>query len=1194
MAASKEIQAATNSANAQIEALMKQLGGMSYSRPSSYSGYQSGYTPVDRSLPDWKPADLDVGDFISLAKEKKDGKSKVNLWDVLSGTLGQPSGLATSSIYNTVKTLTDKDTPLWKKLFTAANPLNDAIGQALKNGGKEQWKDWKDGKLSWGDVPGVGFLHGMDKGYKRGGDIMRDIAGVENKWGVMGGGLAIDIAADPLTYLTLGASAASKVSKAAEAAEMANQARKLGLNSTKFKNAAEFQAAAEAKLAERYAKYPNLSQSMAKAKAGTMRNEIAEKSAEAARALTQRLATKKTDEAMQAINAARAKAFNSNVNSFGFSVPFTNKVGIAGQYGEKMMGGLLKNPLYRSEATVGNDLVENLLKTATGGDSALAKQFEDIAKTRLGISDISQMTKTQFDELHEFLQPLIQQLSKGGLPDVEVVSKIVENVMPQADFDRLMTEFVNQNIPWKDVQKQLNGFMSVIGKDPVLRETAGKVMAQKIADFWAKKAIRARKPANVLENAAKSDSMGWASRFLGGSGKYQTVENTVKAVHPKGNPTSIVEASGQIQKLGQVQKDGRAIGKAMDDLENTPYARLSDTKTTFEHFLDRNNPFDSRTLNTSDKFLNTMGDHISDAHSQRVGETAMYSKDLSQIQKFVKDGGYTDKEMQEAIYALENHFPSSYGKNYTPTTRVQELADTLKPIIQRIGDNETAGGVLSKLRANYFPHVRNFEGDSMEAIADYMARNRSLLGLKSNNAFNNARKGFQTLAERDNYIEKVRKAIQKETDPATIESLEKHLESVAKMFDTNVVTALTRRVREGVRAKAMKAMQGELSKFGMMKTIKKGSGEAPPSGFKRLEPDEVKKLGLPEGTHYMHPEVFKALQRTDEIFTNEGMNKAARFVSAIGDIWRPLVTYYKPAHYINNMIGNTINNMAAGVKVRDVKNASKLLMKYRKGTLNDEEMKIIKAAYKHNVISGGFLFDSRPTFEFDKPWAIEKFAEKVGDNKVVKKIRHGGEVIDDVSRLANFLNGVDKFGSTAKAAQQVRKYLFNYNELTNADRGMRVLVPFWNWMKRNIPLQLKLLQETPGFALNVERFKDYWNDGEKGADWQKESGLKFGDYYTTLPSPTNDLSTVLNPMDSLGSLTPAIKMPIEMKTNKSLFTGNPISYGSNELQNEDMLSYIMSNLGIGNNVYQGVTGDKSAFEKIMSVIKPVSRVNPNQ
>ena len=387
-------------------------------------------------------------------------------------------------------------------------------------------------------------------------------------------------------------------------------------------------------------------------------------------------------------------------------------------------------------------------------------------------------------------------------------------------------------------------------------------------------------------------------------------------------------------------------------------------------------------------------------------------------------------------------------------------------------------------------------------------------------------------------------------------------------------------------------MQGELSRFGMMKTITKGSKDAPPTGLKELEPEVAKKMGLGEGKHYIHPEVLKGLERIDEVFTNQNMNKIARMVSAIGDIWRPLVTYYKPAHYINNMIGNSIMNMVSGVSPKDVGKATKMIFKYRSGKISDSELKIIKSAYKHNVISGGFLFDSKATYEFDVPTAIEKLAEKVGENKAITWTRKKGEVIDDVSRLANYISGLNKFGDSKKAAEQVRKYLFNYNELTNADRAMRVVVPFWNWTKRNIPLQMKLLMENPQFALNVERFKDFFNEGEKGADWQKESGIKISDdYYTGLPSPTHDLETLVNPRSFLSSATPALKMPLEIMMNKKMYTGNPISYGSDEVQGEDMLDYIMSNLGVGNNAYKAATdSEKTTFENIMGMLRPVSKI----
>jgi hypothetical protein len=98
------------------------------------------------------------------------------------------------------------------------------------------------------------------------------------------------------------------------------------------------------------------------------------------------------------------------------------------------------------------------------------------------------------------------------------------------------------------------------------------------------------------------------------------------------------------------------------------------------------------------------------------------------------------------------------------------------------------------------------------------------------------------------------------------------------------------------------------------------------------------------------------------------------------------------------------------------------------------------------------------------------------------------------------------------------------------------------------------------------------------------------DYYTGLPSPTHDLGMLLNPKQFLSSSTPAIKMPLETSFNRKIYTGNPISYSSDNVQSEDMLDYIMSNLGVGNNAYQAATGDKTTFENIMGMLRPVSKI----
>jgi hypothetical protein len=1114
-----------------IQSLLAQLAKQSNSfAPPTMKSKPITYKSSKYKKVNLAPYNFTTKDFQSTASPSSSAGAKIlnALGTVLNDTLGQTSGFMTNSVYNAVKHAKSKDESTLSKIVHLLPPvlMGETLAQGIKGGAKNQWKDWTDGKLSWGDVPSFGFLHGMRQSEKNGEDIMKDEVGVKNRWGAVGGGLALDILLDPLTYLTGGASAAGKLSKAAELAKMAELSKGLGM-SGKFKNATKFLDTARASMkAGMVNKYTDTTTGALK---------VSER-------LIDKTVEKQISKIADEIKTARNTTYNNHINDWGLAVPFTNKFGKIGTYGTK-------NLLHSSEATVDAPLVQNLIKDVAKGNTTHITQLTNFAKARYGVDELNQISKTQFDDLVETLDKFRTTKVKG-LPDsVGKTSKEVDLTAHQAyDFNDAL-DILN-----KKTRKSKKTLEDI--KIPTIKD-----------------------PTKIVDKFKQTYKTEW-EHFL------------------KGNPDKIDPLKA------------KEFYKKLAEITDSPYNKMGNFKTNFEHVLDKVNPFDARTLNTGDKFVNSMGDHIADANSQRVGETARYTKAMDGIQKHLKSLKLSEPDkkqlMEHAIYILEKHAPDELGgAKWVPSRAAQKLADKLRPVIDRVGSEEQKAGVLDTLRKNYFPHVVNKDEAAWKEIEDFNKRHpelSSLNGKSGKSKFNNERKSFQTLAQRDNYIAKIEKAISKSTDQNEIDSLRAQQERVAKMFDTDVVSALQRRIKEGVRAKAMKDMQTKLSKYGMMKTIEKGSKEAPPTGLEKLDPKEAKKLGLGEGTHYVHPEVLKGMKRVDEIFTAEGMKKWQRHLTAFADAWRPLVTFYKLSHYRNNIIGNVINNLAAGVKASDYKVASKLILKYKTGKLTDAEQKLIDLAFKHNVVSGGFLYDANQTFEHATPNTLEKIGKALGQNKVIKGVRHHlGETPDDISRMANFINGLDKFGSAEHAAKQVRTYLFNYNELTNADRGMRVLVPFWNWTKRNIPLQVKLLMENPKFAMNIERFKELFNDHEKGADWQKEGGIKVPkaiskalgakkEYYTTMPSPTADLGQLLHPVQFAGSLNPLPKSIIELMTNRKLFTGAPISYGSNSVQAKDLPAYAASNMGILGDLYKLLNGNRTPMESLVNSGNPITRI----
>lgn len=1115
-------------------AILAAISG-SYKAPKIDSSILKGlgnYGKVDYS----KLGLIDWSGFAGNPTNKKSGKkkkNKINLWDILSGTLGQLGGAVTDQAYNVladVKGLKkNHDAMDILKLLSDMNPTS-TISRGVTNGGKEQWKKWSDGKFSLGDIPGIGFLHGMDKGWKRGENIMQDIAGVDNRWGKLGGGLAIDIAGDPLTYLTGGLSAATKVKNAAELAKAVEVARKAGAVG-KFRKVDEAITATRDVLTKRYTATmtePLRLQASRKYKSEELITKFIDDTIK--KNVDKRLAPLEN-----AIKGAGSKAFDGHINSIGLSIPFTNKFGQLGTYSEKL--GKFNNPLFRSEAKVPSHLVSDLL------DGALdSKHHKGAIKKILkfyNVEKLADLTKTQFDDLAKRLEPMIT--AKSGS-----VNNALGKGLPDA-VSKLKTKYGNT----PDLSSEIDNLLEQIDNPKKFRKSVEE-LAEKVKVTQPKLAKDIEYDFERLTEVLKHGTTGDRA-------------NLGTKAHILGEDTK--------------------IGKIVDKVLNGEYTGLNNAKTGFEHWMDAKSPFNARTLQTGDKFVDSMADHIADADSMKIGEMGRYNQALHDIQKFIKKSKLTPDDMKAAIYVLEGQAPKAL-KNFQPNEKQQQLADMIKPLLERIGDDDKAAGVLKQMRKAYFPHIVNKTEKEIEKIKEFMAKNddpAKVTGKSAQNKNAKARNGFQTLAEKDDYVAELSKRIAKETDPETKEKLYEQQKRVAEMFDTDIVSALTRRAKEGIRSRAMKEMQGEFKKFGMMADYQK-------AGLERIPKDVAKKLGL-ESVHYMHPAVMNGLKRVDNVFTSDGMNKFVRHVSAINDIFRSLVTHYKPTHYRNNFIGNTVINMAAGVKASDYAKAGKLLIAMKKGKLTPEQTKLLESAYKHNVLSGGFLSDAGKSFKFDDPTKLEKAADKVAHNRFITKVKITGEFVDDFTRLANYLNGIEKYGTSAKAAHQVREYLFNYNELTNADRHMRTVVPFWNWMKRNIPLQLKLLMENPKFALNAGRTKELFNKGQEGEDWQKDSGIKIGDKYYSLPLPTSDLNTFLDPLHQLGgSLTPAAKAPIEWMMNKKMFNGLPISYGEQDAQMKDLPSYLAHNLGIVGNGYDLVTGKDSISEALKKLFNTSYKV----
>lgn len=105
------------------------------------------------------------------------------------------------------------------------------------------------------------------------------------------------------------------------------------------------------------------------------------------------------------------------------------------------------------------------------------------------------------------------------------------------------------------------------------------------------------------------------------------------------------------------------------------------------------------------------------------------------------------------------------------------------------------------------------------------------------------------------------------------------------------------------------------------------------------------------------------------------------------------------------------------------------------------------------------------------------------DWQAYQKLRSANQqYIEDPAKLALFVHELRKGKSAEQASVTVRKVLFDYDELSDMERKVRTFIPFYTWMRKNIPLQLATLVERPAKLSHQGQFLNALNE------WTRLSG----------------------------------------------------------------------------------------------------------
>lgn len=319
-----------------------------------------------------------------------------------------------------------------------------------------------------------------------------------------------------------------------------------------------------------------------------------------------------------------------------------------------------------------------------------------------------------------------------------------------------------------------------------------------------------------------------------------------------------------------------------------------------------------------------------------------------------------------------------------------------------------------------------------------------------------------------------------------------------------------------------------------------------------------------------------------------GVSTAGRAFDRLSGGLKWWLTQPNPGYHVTNLIGDLYNARVGGVASSDLAAALRMMGARKESMwLMDDLARDVRAVpqardlvrqgrteYYEGV--GGSLTDAQVfVLALEHGGVLTGFSSKeLRDmldvtSRAARGKRTPGSVIaaisearEDLFRLASFHRALKQGKSPDEAAAHVARHHFDYGDLTNLERTfMRRVVPFYVFASRNFPLQVKSLATSPGRPATAEKTRD---ESARSAgldpDWvdahprYQQAGLPFVSPQTMdgLPVgvapklPVMDLSMIPMPGSgvSIGRqmadelvarATPFGKLPVEFYTDKDLF-----------------------------------------------------------
>ena len=323
-----------------------------------------------------------------------------------------------------------------------------------------------------------------------------------------------------------------------------------------------------------------------------------------------------------------------------------------------------------------------------------------------------------------------------------------------------------------------------------------------------------------------------------------------------------------------------------------------------------------------------------------------------------------------------------------------------------------------------------------------------------------------------------------------------------------------------------------------------------------------------------------------------------------------------PGFHIRNAISNGMMLFLGGARASNLLEALEVSRKWQKAadegmdwmtfvrTLPADQQEAAQVARLSTAASGGGVFsDTFKEIRTDSKWY---------NNRLTQASKRFGQWSDDHSR---FLFGYDagKQGMDySTAAARTRRFFVDYEDVSNLDKSLRQIIPFWMWTSRNLPTQIQNMWLNPKpyqiyFSIKRNLGDEDENQNDIVPQYLKQMGafkLPFGkDLYANPDFGFNriqqQLDELADPQRFLANVNPLIRLPIELAGGRQMYSNREFSQVPVEVEGglSSVVQPLLQSVGLGQTSSTGkkFVNDKAyyALRNLMPFLGTAERLTPS-